>query len=214
MSNPSPVRFWNAYSSFGHQPDFKTAEDLWIAAQEYFEWVEDHPLCVEKGFSYQGTVSLEKFSKMRAMSIGGLCLFLSLSHEQFEQLGLQAEFCGIVQRIKSVILEQKFSGAAADLLNPTLITRDLGLSDRKELSGRDGGPIETDIQEFSAHELALKMFALVNEGQKEFAQGRSRSNDSEGGEVSRRYKSRNEDNGSEVIYQEVVQSSNFDPASE
>lgn len=197
------MRFWNAHSSFGQQPEFNTAEDLWTAAQEYFEWVEDHPLWLEKGFAYQGEISIEKFSKIRAMSIGGLCLFLGMSRETFEQFGLRNKFSVIVQRIEDVIFEQKFSGAAADLLNSALITRDLGLSDRRELSGRDGGTIETDIQEVSAHELALKMFALVSEGQKELARAQSEIIGDETGGMSRRYKSKNEDDGKEVFYQEV-----------
>jgi len=213
LSNQSPMRFWNVQSSFGSQPNFNNANDLWVAAQEYFEWAEDHPLCLEKGFSYQGKVSIEKFSKIRAMSIGGLCLFIGISRELFEQFELQKEFRLVVQRIKDVIFEQKFAGAAAELLNPVMIARDLGLSDRKELSGRDGEPIETSVPDLSAHELALKMFALVTEGQKELARLKSDSANTEGGEilakesnkeVPRRYKSKNEDNGSEAIYQEVT----------
>jgi hypothetical protein len=217
LSSQTPMRFWNARSSFGQHPNFNTAEALWTAAHEYFEWVEDHPLCQEKGFSYQGKISIEKFSKMRAMSVGGLCLFLGISQEEFEKFGCETEFCAVVQRIKDVILEQKFAGAAAELLNSALITRDLGLSDKKELSGRDGLPIEMGIQEISAHDLALKMFAMVREGQKELTRkqtdGRGNS-DIEGSEISRRYKSRNEDDGSEIIYEEVVQAENYDMVSE
>ncbi|MCP4182909.1 MAG: DNA-packaging protein [Hyphomicrobiales bacterium] len=208
------MRFWSARSSFGQNPKFDAADELWTAAQEYFEWVEDHPLWQEKGFSYQGKISIEKFSKMRAMSVGGLCLFLGISQEAFEQFGVEIEFCVVAKRIKDVIVEQKFAGAAAELLNSALITRDLGLSDKKELSGIDGGAIETSVQETSAHELALKMFALVREGQKELAREQADNSGNAGGEISRRYKSRNEDDGSEIIFEEVVQSENGGMVSE
>ncbi len=212
MSNCQSVRFWNAHSSFGQQPLFDAPEDLWVAAQEYFEWVEDHPLCLEKGFSYQGRVLIKGFSKMRAMSVGGLCLFLGISRQDFEAFGTRERFVDVKQRIESVIFEQKFAGAAAELLNPALIVRDLGLSDRKEMTGRDGGPIETGQREYSAHDLALRLFALVSEGQKQEtradigskATGFSEKFGKSGGkEFARRYKSRNEDDGNEVIYQEV-----------
>ncbi len=212
VSNCQSARFWNAYSSFGQQPVFTGPEDLWVAAQEYFDWVEDHPLCLEKGFSYQGKVMIKGFSKMRAMSIGGLCLFLRISREDFEAFGINEHFAGVKQLIESVIFEQKFAGAAAELLSPALIVRDLGLSDRKEMTGRDGGAIETSQQEFSAHDLALRLFALVSEGQKQKARADVAGNEAGlsekfghlgGKEFARRYKSRNEDNGNEVTYQEV-----------
>ncbi len=113
-----------------------------------------------------------------------------------------------------MIVVQKFAGAAAELLNSALITRDLGLSDKKELSGIDGGAIETSVHETSAHELALKMFALVREGQKELAREQADNSGNAGGEISRRYKSRNEDDGSEIIFEEVVQSENSGMVSE
>lgn|GEM_PF-1204519 len=202
------MRFWNARSSLGQIPDIKSPDVLWRAAQEYFEWVEDHPLFEEKAFSYQGKISVEKIARMRAMSVGGLCLFLGLSQEAFEQLGCKAAFCAVVQQIKNVIAEQKFAGAAAELLNPTLITRDLGLTDRKALSGIDGGRVETGETGNSAHDLALRMFALVHEGQKELARKQRfdcGNRDIGGSEISRRYKSRNEDDGRETLFEEIVQ---------
>jgi hypothetical protein len=37
-----------------------------------------------------------------------------------------------------VIYEQKFTGAAADLLNPNIIARDLGLADKQDHQSSDG----------------------------------------------------------------------------
>jgi len=36
-----------------------------------------------------------------------------------------------------VIYRQKFEGASADMLNPNIIARDLGLADKKDLSSTD-----------------------------------------------------------------------------
>ena len=119
-----------------------------------------------------------------------------------------------MQRIRTVIAEQEFAGAAAELLHPALITRDLGLPEKTECSGNNGGPIETSIQETSAHDLALKMFALVREGQKELAREQVGTHANAGSEISRRYKSRNEDDGSETIYEEVAQTTHNSMVSE
>lgn len=38
-------------------------------------------------------------------------------------------------RVEQIIRQQKFEGAAAELLNPNIIARDLGLADKKVLGG-------------------------------------------------------------------------------
>ncbi len=44
-------------------------------------------------------------------------------------------------RVDEIIRTQKFQGASADLLNANIIARDLGLADKTELTGKDGGPV-------------------------------------------------------------------------
>jgi hypothetical protein len=46
-----------------------------------------------------------------------------------------------IERAEAVIYTWKFEGAAANLLNANLVARELGLADKAELMGRDGGPI-------------------------------------------------------------------------
>lgn len=41
----------------------------------------------------------------------------------------------ITTRVESLIYEQKFSGAAADLLNANIIARELGLVEKKSVEG-------------------------------------------------------------------------------
>lgn len=56
----------------------------------------------------------------------------------------RADLSGVMAHVEQVIYQQKFAGAAADLLNPNIIARDLGLADRKEHTGKDGGAIKTE----------------------------------------------------------------------
>jgi len=138
MSPPGP----------GRPPKFKTQKALWEAAVAYFEWVTKNPLKEAKAFSYEGRITIAELPKMRAMTINGLCLSLGIStetwrgwktdgHELFRK-----DLLPIIERIEAVIYEQKFTGAAAELLNPSIIQRELGLADRKELTGAGGGPIQ------------------------------------------------------------------------
>ena len=141
MAAPKGNKFWLARSSHGRKPVFTSADQLWAACCEYFEWVEAHPLWEVKVFPYQGEISQTTVPKMRAMTMEGLCLFLGIGTSTWHDYRGKDDFSEIVTRVEHVIRDQKFSGAAADLLNANIIARDLGLKDGRELSGPQGGPI-------------------------------------------------------------------------
>lgn len=132
MAAPKGNQFWKARSKHGRNPIFSSPDDLWNACCDYFEWTEDHPLQEEKLFAYQGEVTRATVHKMRAMTIEGLCLFLDITHETWTNYKKREDFFGVTTRAEAVIRVQKFQGAAADLLNPNIIARDLGLKDRTE----------------------------------------------------------------------------------
>ena len=71
---------------------------------------------------------------------------------------------GVLNFIDSVIREQKFSGAAAELLNSALIARDLGLADRQEISGPEGGPMELSAREVLLDRLSKLSGAAATPG--------------------------------------------------
>lgn len=141
MAAPVGNRFWEQRSSHGRKPIFESPEQLWEAACEYFEWVEDNSLQESKAFAYQGDVTVEELPKMRAMTITGLCLFLDISRQGWSEYCGKKDFSDITERINGVIYTQKFEGAASGLLNANLIARELGLADKQELTGKDGAPL-------------------------------------------------------------------------
>jgi DNA-packaging protein gp3 len=114
---------------------FKTPDDLWKAANEYFEWVQANPLSEEKVFCYQGNITKTKVTKMQAMTVAGLCMFLDITDTTWENYCKRQDFLAVTSRIKAAIRHQKFVGASADLLNANIIARDLGLADKTEHSG-------------------------------------------------------------------------------
>lgn len=135
MPAPTGNKFWELRSSHGRNPIFKTSEEMWSAAQEYFEWVEENPLWEDKVTSYKGINKHEPVAKMRAMTIDGLCLFLDIGVQTWHDYKARKDFSEVTTRIENVIRSQKFAGAAAELLNPNIIARDLGLADKSEISG-------------------------------------------------------------------------------
>ena len=141
-------RFWEARSSHGAKPKFGKAEDLWSACCEYFEWVEDNPLYADNLVTFRGTATHEPVAKMRAMTIHGLCIFLDVTFETWsEWRRSRPDLSDVIARTEAIIYQQKFSGAAADLLNANIIARDLGLADKSEHSGPDGGPLAVQLIE-------------------------------------------------------------------
>ena len=125
-------QFWKARSTHGRKPIFESPEQLWNATNEYFEWVDANPLYESKPFAYQGTVVIKNLPKMRAMTIDGLCIFLDIGESTWNDYCHRDDFSGVTTQIDKIIRTQKFSGAAAELLNANIIARDLGLVDKKD----------------------------------------------------------------------------------
>lgn len=129
-------RFWEVRSSAGAKPKFETADALRAACYEYFHWTDSNPLYEAKAFAFQGVVTVENLPKMRAMTLTGLCLFIDISRETWGEWKKSRPDLSDVQReAEEIIYSQKFTGAAADLLNANIIARDLGLADKQETTG-------------------------------------------------------------------------------
>jgi hypothetical protein len=136
-------RFWEARSSHGRTPLFTDPNDLWDACCEYFVWNANNPLYEDNLVTFQGSATHEPLAKMRAMTIGGLCMFLDIDEVTWrEWRKSRADLSTVITRAEGVIYRQKFEGASASLLNPNIIARDLGLADKRELTGRNGGPVQ------------------------------------------------------------------------
>jgi hypothetical protein len=146
MAPPKGNRFWEARSSHGANPKFKGPDELWSACVEYFEWVEDNPLYEDKITSYQGTNKHEPIAKMRAMTLSGLYDFLGISHTAWQSWRERDDLSAVTTRVERIIRRQKFEGAAADLLNPNIIARDLGLVDKQETTHEAGSTIQELMQ--------------------------------------------------------------------
>lgn len=144
MAAPIGNQFWKLRSKHGRDRLFATPELLWEAACEYFEWCQENPL-IEVDFRGKDADEV-KLPKMRAFTIHGLCRYLDVNVQylnDFEKTCTK-DFSVVITRIKEIIYDQKFTGAAAGFLNPNIIARDLGLKDasKQEISGPNGGPVQ------------------------------------------------------------------------
>lgn len=144
MAAPVGNDFWKQVKNpTGRPAKFESAQELWLIAQEYFQWVYDNPLYELKIFQYQGAIVEKEMPKMRAMTETAFCLFAGISTETFRNYKKAnpeeiEDFFGVSHKIADIIYGQKFEGAAADFLNANIIGRELGLVDKTEtdLNGR------------------------------------------------------------------------------
>jgi len=145
MAAPKGNKFWMARSSHGPKPKFENPEDLWNGCVEYFDWIAENPLLETRPFHHQGIVVLEDIPKMRAMTLDGLTHFLDIGLDTWHRYRGRDDLREVAARVDRIIREQKFSGAAAELLNPNIIARDLGLADKSELKHEGEMPLQVQV---------------------------------------------------------------------
>jgi hypothetical protein len=132
MAAPAKNEFWKLVKNPGREMIYKPNE-LWKKAVEYFTWAEKNPLYEMKVF---GTGMKINVPKMRAMTEMAFCLFAGISDDTFRNYKSNEDpykdFFGVANKISQIIYCQKFEGAAAEFLNPNIIARDLGLSEKQD----------------------------------------------------------------------------------
>lgn len=165
MAAPKGNKFWECRAKHGRNGIWQDPEKLWQDCVGYFEWVEANPLWESKAFNVQGDVTDHPLPKMRAMTMDGLCIHLGISIQTWHNYKAREDFLEVSTRVEQIIRDQKFAGAAADLLNANIIARDLGLKDAQEIkhsghmsySDLSDDELERKIQELrQAHEQSAK----------------------------------------------------------
>jgi len=167
MGAPKGNRFWKARASHkGHAPAYESPEDLWGACQQYFEWVEKNPLEAAETVKFQGSASIVMVPKMRAMTIEGLCRFIGITSRAWRDWRQnRKDVLPVITQVEEIMFEQKFTGAAADLLNPNIIARDLGLVDRSSVESKVRGELSINPEALSTETMEELLAArLIDSG--------------------------------------------------
>jgi hypothetical protein len=131
--------------SVGRPRKYETAEQLAETAAEYFQWVSDTPFLEEKAFAYQGEVTKSKVEVARPYTLTAFCLYAGISDESFRKYCDIDELAQVCQAIRSVVDNQKFEGAAANLFNANIISRDLGLTDKQSMEHSGHAEITVNV---------------------------------------------------------------------
>lgn len=153
MAAPKNNRFWELRSKHGRDKLFKSPELLWEAATEYFQWILDNPL-IEVDFKGKDAERVE-LPHTKPFTLHGLCLYLDVNVQYFtdfennikdKKTKKNKDFSLVITRIRETIYDQKLSGAACGFYNPSIIARDLGLTEKTDLTsgGRSIAPVIID----------------------------------------------------------------------
>lgn len=147
MAAPIGNEYYKVRLKDGRDKQYATPQILLDACNEYFQWCIENPLQEEQANVYQGTVRKFTLSKLRAFTVHGLCNFLDISLTTWTNYRNHSgeEYLRVITRVDQMLYEQKFSGAAANLLNSNIIARDLGLQDKKVIEDKRPKKIQVEI---------------------------------------------------------------------
>ena len=145
---PAGNQFWKLRTKHGRKKLFSSPDVLWKEACTYFEWCDANPLkAVEQARGGKSSKKVEVSSKgveveetglielplMRAYTWEGLEIYLNIdSLRWYKTSDSHKDFLQVIRAVEKIIYSQKFTGAAAGLLNANIIARDLGLTDNQK----------------------------------------------------------------------------------
>lgn len=137
---------------------FDTPHDMIAKAIEYFKYCEENSLEEEVLFANGAQTKRHKIPFLKS----GLMLFLGLEQKSYTHYrdGTRDQvwtkdpryiegdltFAEATAWIDDTMASQKLAGAMAGIYDGRLVGRVLGLAERTELSGPDGGPIEHRVE--------------------------------------------------------------------
>lgn len=139
---------------YTYQPD-----ELWELCCKYFEWLQANPIQEEKVFQYQGEIIRGDEAKMRPPTQRGLCAFLGVTARTWQMWreSTQPGIREVVERVEDIMYDWKLTGAAAGVLNATIITRDLGLREGMDHSSADGSMTPMQVPDKLVEKLVEKL---------------------------------------------------------
>lgn len=142
-------RWFEIRSVHGREKIFANAELMWAEALKYFEWCDANPEKRAELVKYEGSAVEEEVSVKRLYTLYGLTRFLNVNTVYFAQFrgALRSkpqplspqdqDFSKVITMIYDTIEDQQVSGAASGFFNGNIISRLVGLVDKKDVTSGD-----------------------------------------------------------------------------
>lgn len=127
---PKGNQYWRLRKDMSEDGRKISVDDLYTKCQEYIDFCRNTPL-LETDFRGKDIVEVQ-VPKMRAMSLWGLYSWLDIVESTWQEWRKDKKYSVITARVENIFKSYKFEGAAAGMLHPNIIARDLGLADKRE----------------------------------------------------------------------------------
>lgn len=132
--------YWEWRKNTGRPKNLESPQQLWDYACEYFQMVDELPyekLDFIKGGDRAGQIV--RLDTIQPYTWAGFEDYLSekgviakLEDYKANKENRYTEFAEVITRIRNVMFDQKFRGAAVGAFKENIIARDLGLTDKTE----------------------------------------------------------------------------------
>lgn len=126
-------QWWRQRTKHGVDALFTDPDLLFEECCEYFDATDERKL-YKKDFKGNQAIEVDIPHDI-PYSISGLCLFLGITEKTWREWRKErADLSSVISRVDSIIYTQKFEGATTNLFNANIISRDLGLMDRQDVT--------------------------------------------------------------------------------
>lgn len=133
---------WEMCNPVGRPRRFTSPKKMWEECCGYFQWVKENPLLEDKAYCSQGDIQHTDIFKMRIMTISGLCCYLNIGETCWIDYRKNPKFSWVTKQVDAIIRRQKLEGAAAGLLNPLIVAREIGLREDSHIAEEAHDPDE------------------------------------------------------------------------
>lgn len=111
-----------------------TPETVFNLAVKYFSWAENQAIKAIETASFQGVVTENLVHKPRVFTLNGFCLYCGVTASSIQSWRASPGFADVMEFIDSVIREQKYQMAASGIVNPGMISKELGIDKPQEIT--------------------------------------------------------------------------------
>ena len=149
---PGEPGYWEGRKKLGKPKIFPTPESLWEKACDYFDRIDSNPFQKAEGIKSGDLAgAIMKIPTLRPYSWAGLENYLfeegiinALDHYRYNLDGRYENYIGIIAKIDRIIYDRKIEGASVGVFNPSIISRELGLTDNQKVDhGSSDGSMST-----------------------------------------------------------------------
>jgi hypothetical protein len=125
--------YWRKRSKHGRNRIIQDEQTLWDAADEYFNWCHTNPI-YETDFRGKDLTEV-KIPRPRPFKKEEFARFCGLSEWRLitDLKTVSPDFSQVITHIEKTIADQKYDYAVVGMFNSSIVAKDLGLADKKEV---------------------------------------------------------------------------------